>query len=303
MESLLRINGTHLFVDERGPADGPPLLYLHGGPGQSCWDFMASVGDRIADRGIRLIGVDQRGVLRSDALAEGTEITVRDLIADFEALRVELDIPTWSILGHSAGGGYALDYALQHPDHIRSAVFDCPSWDCDATDRERLPVAADLLAAAGHEEAAATCRADAACPDRLSFTMERLTAMQTLGAAYMRLFTYDRDTEAAYVSLAQEAPKDLDWARGASHLPLAADMYADRVPGLTNLEVPSLLVHGETDLVAPPSVVERYRRLVHAPHGVATIPQAGHFAFAEQPERYVEAVADFVLRACGAIAS
>lgn len=59
------VNGTRLFVDDRGPHDGVPLLYVHGGPGQSCWDFMSSVGDGLADHGIRVIGVDQRGISHS----------------------------------------------------------------------------------------------------------------------------------------------------------------------------------------------------------------------------------------------
>ena len=154
----LEINGAQVFVDDRGPADGVPLLYIHGGPGQGCWDFMASVADRLVDEGIRVIGVDQRGVLRSDPLPEGAPVNVPLLIDDFESVRTQLNISSWFVLGHSAGGGYALDYATAHPDSIRGAIFDCPCWDCDATDRYRLPVAADLLAEAGKHEAAATCR-------------------------------------------------------------------------------------------------------------------------------------------------
>lgn len=52
---------------------------------------------------------------------------------------------------------------------------------------------------------------------------------------------------------------------------------------------------GETDLVAPPPVVERYRS--DAPHGkVVVIEGAGHFAFVERPMAYVAALRDFVAR-------
>jgi proline iminopeptidase len=30
---LMEIRGTRLYVDQRGPAQAPALLYLHGGPG------------------------------------------------------------------------------------------------------------------------------------------------------------------------------------------------------------------------------------------------------------------------------
>jgi proline iminopeptidase len=53
---LVSVNGTGLFVDDRGDATAPALLFIHGGPGQSCYDFMQIQGDRLARR-LRIIGV------------------------------------------------------------------------------------------------------------------------------------------------------------------------------------------------------------------------------------------------------
>lgn len=290
----MEVPGTRLFVDDRGPTDAIPLLYAHGGPGQGCWDFMASVADRLVDQGVRVIGVDQRGVLRSDPLREAAPIDVPLLIEDFEAVRKHLGIANWFVLGHSAGGGYALDYAIAHPDSVRGAVFDCPSWDCDATDRYRLPVAADLLEATGKQDAAALCRAAANSSERLGFQPEVLTAMQQLGADYMRLFTFDDATRARYTELVKTAPDGLDWTRGLSHMPLVADMYRDRRPELPHLQCPSLLIHGIADLVTPPPMIEAYLKATDG--SVATIAEAGHFAFVEQPDEYAGAVASFVIR-------
>lgn len=76
-------------------------------------------------------------------------------------------------------------------------------------------------------------------------------------------------------------------------MPLLEDMYRPRVERLAELTMPSLLLLGETDLVAPPPVVERYRS--DAPHGrVTVIEGAGHFTFVEQPLAYVAALRDFV---------
>jgi pimeloyl-ACP methyl ester carboxylesterase len=41
---LVHINDTRLFIDDRGDASAPPLLFIHGGPGQSCYDFMQVQG-------------------------------------------------------------------------------------------------------------------------------------------------------------------------------------------------------------------------------------------------------------------
>lgn len=298
VSDLVEINGTRLFVDDRGPRDGQPLVYIHGGPGQSCWDFMAAVGDDLAARGLRVIGVDQRGVLRSDVLPDEPPLTVPVLIEDFEQLRESLGLRDWSLLGHSAGGGYALDYCHTRPGSVRAAIFDCPSWDADATDRYRLPIAATLLDAVGKHDAATTCREVERVPGRLSFSTKRLEAMQQLGSDYMRLFTHDDAGRAAYESLASAAPTDLDWSKGESHLPLVEDMYRDRVRTLVQLQCPSMLLHGESDLVTPPQVIDRYRSDVTAAHEVVTLERAGHFAWAEQPATYVDAVARFITATC-----
>lgn len=295
MTELMRINGTNLFVDDRGPKDAPPLVFVHGGPGNSCWDFMTSVGDLLAARGLRVIGVDQRGVLRSDPLPDQPELSTAVLIEDFEAIRRTLGIDRWSALGHSAGGAYLLDYAVEHPEVFEVAVFDAPSWDCDATDRYRLPVAADLLENAGKTQAAAVCRAAAAAPHRLQFDSQVLAAMQQLGPDYLRLFTYDENGLTTYLALAQQAPTDLDWTRGASHLPLISDMYQDRTPRLAELDCRSALFVGARDLVCPPATIEIYRAATGG--DVVVFERSGHFAYVEQPQEYADRLADEVLAA------
>jgi pimeloyl-ACP methyl ester carboxylesterase len=42
------------------------------------------------------------------------------LIADFEALREQLETASWALLGHSDGDGYALQYVTSHPEAVRA---------------------------------------------------------------------------------------------------------------------------------------------------------------------------------------
>ena len=53
-------------------------------------------GDRLARR-LRIIGVDQRGTLRSGLLPAAAALTADLLIADFEALREQLEIASWAV--------------------------------------------------------------------------------------------------------------------------------------------------------------------------------------------------------------
>lgn len=196
-------------------------------------------------------------------------------------------------MGHSAGGGYLLDYALEHPESIQVAVFDCPSWDCDATDRYRLPVAASLLEAADKSEAARICRKAAQSPQRLMFDPQVLSAMQELGPDYLRLFTYDENGLATYLELASQAPTDLDWAKGVSHLPLVGDLYRDRTPRLAQLVCRSYLFVGSKDLVCPPAIIDAFRSQVDGGE-VVSFERSGHFSYIEQPDEYADRLAEAV---------
>ena len=292
-ERRIAVRGTTLFVDDRGQEDAPVLLYAHGGPGQSCYDFMQVQGDRLAQR-VRVIGVDQRGILRSDPVPSGESVTAETIVADFEALRAALGIDSWVLLAASAGAGPGLDYAVAHPDAVRAAVFDCPAWDGDLTERYRLPVAADLLDRYGQPAAAARARQLAAKPDRITADDDARGLLRELGDHYLEIYFHEPQAAAAFERIWAPFGEE-DPQRSDSHQALADSMYGSRLPQLAALRVPSLLVRGEHDLVTAPQVVERY--LADAPNAVVhTIAGAGHFPSHERPDEYADVVTDFVTR-------
>lgn len=291
-ERRVAVRGTTLFVDDRGDPEAPVLLYLHGGPGQSCYDFMTVVGDRLS-RELRLLGVDQRGILRSDPLPPGELVTTADLAADHEALREELGIERWSLLAASAGATHGLDYVVAHPEVVTSAVFDCPAWNGDLTERHRLAVVADLLDRYGKPSAAARCRELAARPEPITAADDTPALIRELDEHYMETLFHDQAKAAAFDELWEAFPGE-DPQRSACHEPVREDIYRDRLPLLSELTVPTLLVRGDADLVTPPAVVERY--LTDVPDArVHTIAEAGHLLPHEQPEEYAEVVTSFVL--------
>src|SRR5690606_20625831 len=191
---------------------------------------MASVGDLFADAGMRVIGVDQRGVLRSEALPENTEPSIDRIVDDFEGIRRRLGIDSWTVIGHSSGGAYALDYAVNHPERVSGLILDCPALDADATDRHRLPVAAAMLDAGGQGDEAQECRRLARLDRRLTAEDRTWEAMLPLGDRYLDLFLHDATSRSRYERLMSSAAEGLDWTRGMSHLALMTQMYRDRRP-------------------------------------------------------------------------
>jgi proline iminopeptidase len=292
---LVRVNDTMLFIDDRGDAAAPPLLFIHGGPGQSCYDFMQVQGDRLARR-LRIIGVDQRGTLRSDPLPAEPALTPELLIADFEALRKHLEIASWAVLGHSDGGGYALQYVTSHPETVQAVIFDCPCWDADLTDRNRLPQVARKLEALGQQADAERCRQLAAKPSRLTAADETYLAAQALGPHYMELYFHDPGCAADFSQILDESGfAEEIWERGRSHLALLPSMYETRLSLLHNVARPSLLLRGADDMVTAPEMLAQFRE--SAPGDtVRTFDRSGHFAYLEEAAEYCEAVTNFVMQ-------
>jgi proline iminopeptidase len=290
---LIGIGGTRLFVDDRGDRDAPPLLFIHGGPGQSCYDYMHAQGDLLS-RHLRLIGVDQRGVLRSDPLPASPPLSEELLIDDFEELRQALGIMRWAILGHSAGGHYAVRYAVSRPESVSAAIFDCPCFDADLTDRYRLPEVARRLDALGKAAEAERCRELATRPDRLAGEDETHVAMQALGEHYMEQFFHDPRSVADFDQVHEDSgfPDEM-WGRGNSHLPLLAACYEPVFDLLPQLRCPAMLLRGQDDLVASPAAVAEFTRLLPvAQHTV--LAESGHMGYQEQPDEYCAAVTEFV---------
>ena len=118
-------DGHTLYWEEIGNPAGTPALYLHGGPGSGCSTNARRHFDPAAYRAVLF---DQRGCGRSRPLASApdadlTTNTTDHLIADIEALREQLGIERWVVVGISWGVTLGLVYAQRHPDRVRAMVL------------------------------------------------------------------------------------------------------------------------------------------------------------------------------------
>lgn len=250
---------------------------------------MACVGDLLA-RELRVIGVDQRGALYSDALPDDVSLTVDDLVADFEALRLELGIDEWTVLGHSIGGRYALRYALQHPNRVSAAIFENPEWDFVNSTRAQLARALPLLDGRDRQADAERIR------ELLAGELSRTTAMwqekRQLLAGLESIYLHDTTT--ALMDRLPQLDPDAR-ARGQRHAQLLTEdpmLYRSYLADLDQLTQPALLLAGAHDPIANEPVLDAFRR---APRGhLEVFEQSGHFIHLEEPKRYAKAVSAFM---------
>ncbi|MDB5314130.1 MAG: alpha/beta hydrolase [Gemmataceae bacterium] len=118
-------DGVRLHAVSAGPADGPPVILLHGFP--EFWYGWRHQLPVLAEAGFRVVALDQRGYNRSDKPTRpkdyAIDVLARDVVAVIDALGVEKA----AVVGHDWGGGVGWRVALDHPGRVsRLVVLNCP---------------------------------------------------------------------------------------------------------------------------------------------------------------------------------
>jgi len=113
------LNGIDTYYEVQG--EGTPLLFIHGGYGGPFTSLIQLAetaempGNFFADRH-RTITYDRRSAGRSEYIT--TEYTNEDLVADAAALLDHLDVDAAVVIGTSAGGPIAIQFALNWPERV-----------------------------------------------------------------------------------------------------------------------------------------------------------------------------------------
>lgn len=105
-------------VTTSGPADGAPVVLLHGFPESAAsWE---PVSARLNESGLRTYAPNQRGY-SPGARPDGVDsYRIDHLVADVIGLLDALDLDTAHLVGHDWGAAVAWVVAARHPDRINS---------------------------------------------------------------------------------------------------------------------------------------------------------------------------------------
>jgi 3-oxoadipate enol-lactonase len=116
-EAMVAVDGGEVWADDSG-GDGPPLVLLHPGVGDS--RIWAPLLPTLA-KSYRVIRYDARGYGRSPAPA--VKFT---LLTDLIAVLDHHGLDRVAIVGCSQGGGSALALALEQPARVSAMTLLCP---------------------------------------------------------------------------------------------------------------------------------------------------------------------------------
>ncbi|MBD8874250.1 alpha/beta hydrolase [Rhodanobacter sp. DHB23] len=186
------------------------LAFLAGGPGQAATDYAGQIGAMLdplrAHRDILLL--DQRGVGGSNALdckaddkadaddgvgfdpdklraaaadclkqvqshADPRYYTTTDAVEDLDEVRRALGVPQFDLVGVSYGTRVAQQYAMRHPDAVRSVVLDSTVPNSVVLGEDFARNLDDALKAQF-----ARCESDAACKQRFGNPYQTLIQLR-----------------------------------------------------------------------------------------------------------------------------
>ncbi len=263
-------------VTYRVLGEGPPLLLLHGITASSeCW---SDVLDGLAERHT-VIAPDLLGHGSSDKPAGDYSLgafasMVRDLL-------VALGHERATVVGHSLGGGIAMQFSYQFPERVERLVL----VSSGGLGREVHPIL----------RAATLPGADWVMP-----TLAKTGALG-LGAAAGRLFArvgLHPSTDLQGMADGVASLQDDAACRAFLHTARSIiDVGGQRVDATDRLYltdgVPTLIVWGERDRLIPVAHGRRAHTLM--PHSRLEVFQdAGHFPFRDEPVRFVGLLNEFM---------
>jgi pimeloyl-ACP methyl ester carboxylesterase len=254
-EAVAELSGTRLYYWDTG-GSGPALVLLHPATGSALiWVYQQPA---FATAGYRVIGYSRRGYFGSaPASRDDPGIGAEDL----HRLIAYLGVDRFHAVSSAAGGSIATDYALSHPERLLSLVVTSNSAGVRTGDIARL--AASLL------------------PD-----------------GFDRMPSEFRELGPSYRAANPEGVRQwLELERKARSSELVRQRFGNVISAdkLNTIKIPTLLMTGDADLYAPPSLL----RLVAAQipgSEMVIVPDTGHAIYWERPDVFNRAVLDFVGR-------
>ncbi len=250
-----KVNGIELYYETHG--SGPALVFAHGGGGShlSWWQQVPAFASHYT-----VVTFDHRSFGQSHDIPNGPGPNA--FVEDLAALLDYLDIPKAVVAGQSMGGWTVCGFAAAHPDRTKALIL------CDTT--------------AGVETTATT----SSHVDLRKRSQGNLK--QILTNAYAKSFP---EREPALCFLYQQISA-LNTHVASNLVPTLFGLRHNVKP-IVDHKIPTLLIVGEEDVLAPPAVMKSMtEQLPHA--RFVTVPQAGHSTYFECPNEFNQIVRDFI---------
>lgn len=273
-----RAGGLDIHYQAWGPADGAPLLLIHG---TMAWSgTWIDVGERLGARGFRVIAPDIPPFGYSERPADrgySRKAQSRIILSFADALHLDRFV----LAGHSFGAGATVEAAFTAPQRVKRLVLLDAALSLDNTGGSQwlarmfaTPVAGRALAAATFTNPLMTARGlrDFIADDRI-VTPERV-------AIYQKPLAVEGTSRAV-----------ADWLASALFGDESGSLAAD-MGNYRGFDRPTLLIWGRDDTVTPLAQAIHIKSLLPRALLLA-LPGVNHIPQVEDPDSVTHAIADF----------
>ena len=274
-----------LQVHYEDAGSGPEVFVLVHGNFAS-WRWWKPVLDRLRP-GWRALAPDLRGCGDTGGGPADPHLTaygIPELAGDLAGFADALGLGRFHLAGHSLGGAVALEYALAHPQRLRSLTLVAPPPPAGLAEmRAASPAAARLFSAVDPGHGPSLAALHSSYRMHRSLGTHRWMLRRAIGQM-MPAAVLDRHfLEALLTDAARMSPDAVVGFLQALH---RWNVEA-RLPAL---RVPTVIVWGERDVLVPRAGMERMARLLPAGELVVWA-DAGHSPQLERPDRFVALLA------------
>jgi haloalkane dehalogenase len=268
---FVAVEGTRFhYVDE---GNGPPLLFLHGGP-MSSFMWRHTIGS--LRREYRCVAVDLPGLgLSRTELVPGRGFA--HMADALQAFVRRLGLDAFTLIVHATGGPSGLEMAIRERARLRGLVISNTfAW----------PLATDPDAAARKMRTMARIVSSSL----FRFLVVRLNLLPRIAAGRGRSGGFDPEEREAVLGPYHDLEARRHLANLLYGLRVESSFFArlrDRMPNLANLR--TLLVFGERDNGYTCGFLSRFEAMLPS-HTSVVLPNAAHFLTEDAPKAYTAAL-------------
>ena len=306
---FVNIWGKNIWYDIYGAEHSDTLLYLHGGPGASCLDFVNQA--KALSGKMKVVIFDQLGVLRSDGIAENESYSMEYQIKMVEEMRKILGIEKWSVLGHSYGGMLAVLYASACPDSVHKIILECPSLWFEDSARSTAEYLSEHIHGLNDGQAVKLWEKVrfADYQDKTEVVWDLSALLGYVTDMELRFYLHGITLDEYEMSMDTTDIANEMWSKGEQHLKKLLEaqpepagsaqkkvmMTDNLLPVIPRIAAPMLLINGKYD---PACTRNQIEYIMNSAQDVtqSVFEDSGHFPRLEEAEKYTNTVLSFLDR-------
>ena len=263
--------------------NGEPIIVLHGGPGQGHDYFLPQMLELA--KHYQVTFYDQRGCGKStNTPYDKKYISHEQFIDDLDALRKVLGYKKVTLFGHSYGGLLSMKYAIKYPGHVKSMIL---------VDSSPSTLSGNLLFMKEYGARIATVKGVVDPTKPLADAEKYNVALMTKQMmALSPIYFYDPEkAKEQTMYFTKESLKGL-WKTFDILLPLYTTQQFDLRPDLAKLTMPTLIIHGDHDIIPLSTAKEIYEAMPRSE--LVIIKDCNHNPFIEKPNEFFAAIDKFL---------